>query len=142
MDHYPFTDDFTLGCDGPELGSRLDREDMAPMPAADRTSPTDPSGFVDTAEDRGEATLIRGWVVGPDDPVRCVVYIDGTGTVTGGGQDHLPRRDVAAELNWVPADVGFSVIAPRDPEGRLVVVLDSGRLLWLAPRTEADEAAG
>ena len=32
MDHYPFNDDFTLGCGGPEFGDSLDLDEMTPLP--------------------------------------------------------------------------------------------------------------
>lgn len=140
MGHYPFTDDFTLGCGGPELGSKLDLAKMSPLPAADGSKQTEPAGWVDRVEPRGRASLIRGWATGASgDPVGCVVYADATGKITGGGQYHLPRPDVASTLSWVASDTGFAVIAPTDPNGRVVVILDSGRMLWLPGKTDAGE---
>lgn len=146
MDHYPFTDDFTLGCGGteggteggPELGDRLDLDDMRPMPSPDERRPR-ATGAIDEVERHGDTSLLRGWATGGREPVRCVVVVDATGEVTGGGQYHLPRPDVAELLRWAPSDMGFAVIAPTDPDGRVVVVLDSGRMLWLPWKAEAGE---
>ncbi len=140
MGHYPFSPDFTLGCGGPELGGQLDREDMDPLPSADEEAQDQPSGFVDTVEPRKDASLVRGWASGAGDPVRCVVHVDATGKITGGGQYHLPRPDVSRANSWLPADTGFAVIAPTDPDGRVVVVLDSGRRLWLPATADAGDA--
>ena len=140
MGHYPFSDDFTLGCGGPELGTVLDRDGMERLPVADKKDKTTPAGWVDKVEARKDASLVRGWATGVDDPVRCVVYIDATGKITGGGQYHLPRPDVARTLTWLPGDTGFAVIAPTDPEGRVVVILNSGRKLWLPATTDAEDA--
>jgi hypothetical protein len=130
LDHYPYTDDFTIGCGGPELGDRLDPGDMRAMKPADEDEPG-PSGAVDASETRGDTTLLRGWATGGRDGVRCVLFTDARGEVTGGGQYHLPRPDVQSLLQWAPSDTGFAVIAPTDPAGRVVVVLDNGRMLWL-----------
>lgn len=140
MGHYPFSDDFTLGCGGPELGTVLDRDGMKRLPMADKKDKTKPAGWVDKVEARKDASLVRGWATGIDDPVRCVVYIDATGKITGGGQYHLPRPDVSRALTWLPGDTGFAVIAPTDPEGRVVVILNSGRKLWLPATTDAEDA--
>lgn len=142
MGHYPFSDDFTLGCGGPELDTTLPLDEMSRLPAADRSHKNQPAGWVDRVEARKDASLVRGWATGVGDPVRCVVYTDATGKITGGGQYHLPRPDVARALSWLPADTGFAVIAPTDPEGRVVVILNSGRRLWLPATTDAGDAPG
>ncbi len=142
MGHYPFSPDFTLGCGGPELGDTLPLEDSEPLPAADRSRQDQPAGWVDNVEARQDASLVRGWATGVADPVRCVVYTDATGRITGGGQYHLPRPDVSRSLEWLPADTGFAVIAPTAQEGRVVVILNSGRRLWLPATTDAGDAPG
>jgi hypothetical protein len=139
LDHYPFTDDFTIGCGGPELGDRLDVEDMTPVRAPDPDRPG-PTGAVDTEQRHGDTSLLRGWVTAGRDKITCVVTTDATGEVTGGGQYHLPRPDVARSLSWAPSDMGFAVIAPTDPAGRVVVVLDNGRMLWLPAAAAAGDA--
>jgi hypothetical protein len=142
MNTYPFNDDFTLGCGGPELGTTLGRDAIKEMPSADRERQDQPSGHIDTVEAKEDASLIRGWATGVGDPVRCVVYIDATGKITGGGQYHRPRPDVTRTLPWLPADTGFAVIAPTDPDGRVVVILDSGRRLWLPGKIDVGDAPG
>jgi hypothetical protein len=137
LDHYPYTDDFTIGCGGPELGDRLALDDMRAMSAADEDEPG-PSGAVDNGETRGDTTLLRGWATGGREDVRCVLFVDAEGEVTGGGQYHLPRPDVQSLLEWAPSDTGFAVIAPTDPAGRVVVVLDSGRMLWLPGKADGE----
>lgn len=138
LDHYPFTDDFTIGCGGPELGDRVALDDMTAMPAADEDEPG-PSGAVDSAETRGDTSILRGWTTGGRDGVRCVLFTDAEGEVTGGGQYHLPRPDVTTLLSWAASDTGFAVIAPTDPAGRVVVVLDNGRMFWLPGKADVGD---
>ncbi|MFC4854816.1 hypothetical protein [Actinophytocola glycyrrhizae] len=137
LDHYPFTDDYTIGCGGPELGDRLDVDEMRPMPEIEEDQRR-PAGAVDEFETHGDTTLMRGWATGGRSDVRCVLVVDAEGRVTGGGQYHLPRPDVVDLLDWVPSDTGFAVVAPTDPAGRLVVVLEDDWLFWLPTPTTTE----
>lgn len=142
LGHYPFTDDFTLGCGGPELGSTLDRDEMTPLDApignkrsrdpagaVDWTEPTDPAPFF-----RGKAVpVLHGWAYDRTDPVRCVVIVDGAGEVVGGGVSGVLRTDIALKYAGVAPDAGFAVIGPVDDRSRIVVLHDSGAMRWLAP---------
>jgi hypothetical protein len=133
MDHYPFNDDFTLGCGGPEFGDSLDLDEMTPLPPADERNPRSPAGSVDDIEPKNTASVIRGWATGVDDPVRCAVVVDAEGRITGGGLTHISRPDVTAKLSGIPADVGYAVIAPAAEVDRVVIILESGAMRWLAP---------
>lgn len=130
MGLYPFNGDFTLGCGGPELGSKLDNARMVPLPHADGRNPKTVAGSVDKVEQKNGGVIVRGWATGLDDPVRCAVMVDTTGEVTGGGVTHLPRKDVITLLNGIAPDVGFSVIAPANRADRVVVILESGEMRW------------
>ncbi|MPZ81362.1 MAG: hypothetical protein GEV28_13550 [Actinophytocola sp.] len=132
MGHYPFSDAFTLGCGGPELGSTLDMNAMTPLPPADERNPRQPAGSVDDVENKNDGAVIRGWATGVDDPVRCAVVVDANGKITGGGLTHLSRRDVTARLSGISADVGFSVIAPASAANRVVIILESGSMRWIS----------
>jgi hypothetical protein len=131
MELYPFSDDFTLGCGGPELGTRLDNAKMVRLPPGDSRNPRTVAGSVDEVEPKDEGVIVRGWATGVANPVRCAVVVDTTGKVTGGGLTHLPRPDVTAELSGIAADVGFSVIAPANKADRVVIFLTSGEMRWL-----------
>lgn len=142
LGHYPFTDDFTLGCGGPELGSELDRDEMTPLAApignkrsreaagaVDWTEPTEPAPFF-----HGRAVpVLHGWAYDRTDPVRCVVLVNGAGEVVGGGVSGVLRTDIALRYAGVAPDVGFAVIGPVDDRSRIVVLHDSGAMRWLAP---------
>jgi hypothetical protein len=81
---YPFTDAFTLGCHGPELGSHLDLTTAQPMSA---NGPA--QGALDApATDAG--AIITGWAVVNGTKPDCILVADQTGTVTGGGITGLP----------------------------------------------------
>lgn len=140
MGLYPFSDDFTLGCGGPELGTRLDNATMDRLPPADARNPRTAAGSVDDVEPKNDGVIVRGWATGVEDPVRCALVVDTTGTVTGGGLTHLSRPDVTAQLSGISADVGFSVIAPADKADRVVIIMDSGEMRWLP--AQAPKAAG
>ncbi|MDQ3790981.1 MAG: hypothetical protein M3422_27575 [Actinomycetota bacterium] len=131
MGHYPFSDDFTLGCGGPELGSVLDNGRMEALPPAGARNPRSAVGSVDDVEQKNDGVIVRGWATGVDDPVRCAVMVDTTGRITGGGLTHLPRPDVTSMLAGISADVGFAVIAPSNQADRVVVILESGEMRWL-----------
>lgn len=140
MGLYPFSDDFTLGCDGPELGTKLDNAKMTALPPADARNPRVAAGSVDKVEPKNAGVIVRGWATGVEDPVRCAVVVDTTGTVTGGGLTHLSRPDVTSRLSGIAADVGFSVIAPANKADRVVIILESGEMRWLpaqAPKSDS-----
>jgi hypothetical protein len=83
---YPFTDAFTLGCHGPELGSHLDLTTAQPLTA---NGPGTAHGALDTSA-TGAGTITTGWAVINGTQPDCVLIADETGTVTGGGITGLP----------------------------------------------------
>jgi hypothetical protein len=143
LHHYPFTDDFTLGCGGPELGSMLNLDDMTALPGAvgnkrpdhavgavESTDPAKPDPFF-----HGKPVpVFRGWAADVADPVRCVVITDGTGKVVGGGVSGETRPDISYKYADTVPDSGFAVIGPVDTESRIVVIFDSGAMRWLPPQ--------
>lgn len=135
LGHYPFNDSFSLGCGGPELGSTIDLYETTRLPQPGTRSPTEPTGMINSVEDRGEADLVTGWATGGTnrnaDRVRCTLVVDRTGTVVGGGVSLLPRGDVTGKYWGLPPDVGFKVIGPVTDETRIVVVYESGAMRWL-----------
>ncbi|MPZ85022.1 MAG: hypothetical protein GEV28_33410 [Actinophytocola sp.] len=143
MGHYPFTDDFTLGCGGPELGSVLDRDAMTPLlPARGNKRPKHAAGAVEWVEPpdpapffHGKAVpVFHGWAADRADPVRCTVIVDGAGKVVGGGVSGIVRADVAMRYAGVAPNSGFAVIGPVDDDSRIVVIQDSGAMRWLPAR--------
>lgn len=134
MSHYPFSGDFTLGCGGPELDSVLDLSAMTPLPPADGRNPLQPAGSVDRVTPKTGASTISGWASSGEDKVRCVVVVDESGKIVGGGLDSLARPDVAAKLVGISPNVGFTVIAPDSAVSRVVVIYESGALRWTPPQ--------
>jgi len=140
LGHYPFNDDFTLGCDGPEFGSTLNLDDMTalrgaegnkrpdrPAGAVDRTEPEDPDPFFDGKP----VPIFHGWAADGTDLVRCVVITDGTGTIVGGGVSGQARSDIAYKYAGVVPNTGFAVIGPVEQDSRIVVIFDSGAMRYL-----------
>ncbi|HEY7596747.1 MAG TPA: hypothetical protein VH969_26615 [Actinophytocola sp.] len=143
LGHYPFTDDFSLGCGGPEFGSRLDLDDMTALrDAAGNKVPNHPAGAVESVEPvkpdpffHGKAVpLFRGWAVDGRNLVRCVVITDGSGTIVGGGVSGETRPDIAFKYAGIVPNTGFVAIGPADQDSRIVVVFDDGSMRWLAPQ--------
>ncbi|MFE9744189.1 hypothetical protein ACFYOT_04735 [Saccharothrix saharensis] len=124
---YPFSDDFTLGCRGPELGSTVDlagaRELPAPKYDSGRTM-----GAVETGAPIGD-TEILGWAQVDGRMVDCVLVVDRSGLVVGGGAVGLPRPDVRDVLPTGSGRSGFSAVAEPGRED-LVVVVSSGGTLY------------
>jgi hypothetical protein len=147
LHHYPFNGSFSLGCGGPELGSKIDLGATTALPKPGARSPDGAAGIVDFVDPRGEASIVSGWATGgtggPGDPldqVRCTLVVDGDGKVVGGGVSRMTRSEVTARYWDLPPDVGFKVIGPVTDETRIVVVYDSGAMRWL-PAQVSDTGA-
>lgn len=151
LGHYPFTDDFTLGCGGPELGSTLALDEMTPLlpargnkrprraaGAVERTEPSDPAPFFDGKP----VPIFHGWAADRTDPVRCTVIVDGDGKVVGGGVSDVVRTDIAIKYAGVAPNSGFVVIGPVDDDSRIVVIHDSGVMRWLPAEVPPEQNAG
>lgn len=131
MNHYPFSDAFSLGCGGPELGSTLDTGKMQPLGKPQGTKrPAQPVGQVEILERAEQGARLRGWAFGVDDPIRCAVLTDASGKITGGGVTQLTRRDVLLRYFGITPDVGFEAVGPVDKDTRVVFVQESGALRW------------
>lgn len=139
LGHYPFNDDFTLGCGGPELGDRIDLTGVKRMvpPAGGRT-PASPAGTVDKVEPKPGSQLVWGWATGVTDPVRCTVLVDSSGKVVGGGVSDRVRSDIAQQYLGINADTGFGMVGPDDPDLRVVVILESGAKRWMPAKVDDD----
>ncbi|WP_285486379.1 DUF2079 domain-containing protein [Amycolatopsis taiwanensis] len=111
---YPFTSDFTLGCGGPELGQRMDVASARPLPGPDSTESS--KGVVDTAPVAADS-LLSGWAVVDNRPPRCVLVVDGTGTIAGGGVTGLARPDTP-QPGW------RAVAAPGTTDLTVLVLAD------------------
>ncbi|WP_329050346.1 DUF2079 domain-containing protein [Amycolatopsis sp. NBC_01488] len=79
---YPFTDAFTLGCHGPELGSHVDLTTAQPTSA-------NAAGALDKPA-TGPGAITTGWAVVNGTQPDCILITDQTGTVIGGGITGLP----------------------------------------------------
>lgn len=131
LDHYPFTEDFTLGCGGVELGSKLDQDKLIELPTPEEHRSGELTGDVVRADVRTGASLFYGWVSEWRDPSRCVVLIDAEGKVTGGGVVQLRPAGLPPGLEHIPAGSGFAVLGPTERGDRIVVIRAGGAMLWL-----------
>ncbi|MFB9906522.1 hypothetical protein [Allokutzneria oryzae] len=115
---YPFNDDFGLGCDGPELGGRIDLSTVPELPGL----PGDDgdAGFVETAV-RGDA-VIDGWALIGGERPDCVLVTDRNGVIKGGGIVGVPRPDLVTVLGVPESRSGWRAVAGPDLDGGVVVV--------------------
>jgi hypothetical protein len=120
---YPFTSDFTLGCGGPELGSKL-------AGAVTPTPGTTTGGYVESGKVTGD-TVVSGWAmvngVHPD----CVLVVDDKSEVIGGGFVGLPRPDVAAAMKTTDNNVGWRVVVAPGATNPQVVAMAGGKAYLL-----------
>ncbi|WP_307795774.1 DUF2079 domain-containing protein [Amycolatopsis sp. 195334CR] len=111
---YPFTDEFTLGCGSYELGSSID---LGGVPAQAS------QGVVDTPVTGG--ALLSGWASIQGAAAECVLVVDATGTVRGGGVVGLPRPDVQAP-GVAGGPVGWRAVAEPGAAALQVLVRRDG----------------
>ncbi|WP_157357476.1 DUF2079 domain-containing protein [Amycolatopsis nigrescens] len=81
---YPFTDDFTLGCHGLELGGHVELAQAWPS-----------KGAVES-----DGALLTGWATVSGSDVDCVLVTDEHGTVVGGGVTGLTRPGAPGGAGW------------------------------------------
>ncbi|MGW5746792.1 DUF2079 domain-containing protein [Amycolatopsis sp. NPDC003861] len=116
---YPFNDNFTLGCHGPELGSHLDLTTAQPQSAK-------AAGALDApATDVGG--IITGWAVVNGARPDCVLITDQTGTVTGGGITGLPLT-VAQTTKAAPGATAWDATSGPTNGPVTVLAVHGGRL--------------
>jgi hypothetical protein len=120
---YPFTNAFTLGCHGPELGSHLDLTTAQPLTA---NGPGTAHGALD-APTTGADAIITGWAVINGTQPDCVLIADAAGTVTGGGIIGLPLNAGQATTASAGATAWQATAGPTS--GALTVLaIQGGRL--------------
>jgi hypothetical protein len=131
MEVYPFTDDFTLGCKGPELGSKIDMAGVRELrgPGEGRNSAAwieTPTGVVGDVE-------MSGWAMINGEQAECVLVVDPTGTVVGGGSVGLPRKDILTmAVAWGTGRSGWQAVAKPGTRDGSILVLHKGTFYRLA----------
>jgi hypothetical protein len=122
MKVYPFTDDFTLGCKGPELDSRIDLGKVKELPGPGdlRNSAAyieTPTGVIGDVE-------LTGWAMINGEQAECVLVVDTAGRVVGGGSVGLPRKDILTmAVAWGTGRSGWTAVAiPGTYNGSILVL--------------------
>ncbi|HVV20882.1 MAG TPA: hypothetical protein VHF06_15710 [Pseudonocardiaceae bacterium] len=127
MHVYPFTSDFTLGCGGPELGTRIDLRAVKPLPLPGSGGT---SGVVETGPVDG-GVVIGGWAQINGQAAGCVLVTDAAGTVVGGGAVGLPRADVSQKLGGT-GRAGWQAVARPGLHDGVILVRADGRYYRVA----------
>jgi len=85
-----------------------------------RVVTTNPIGWLDQAEARGDGVHVGGWTIGPSTsgPLVVHVYVDGVGRAILTANQNRP--DVGAVFPDYGSGHGFSVTLPLDPTARVV----------------------
>ncbi len=131
---YPFTSDFTLGCGGPELGTRIEVAATPVITAAMPNGGERTAGFIESPAVVGDTTL-TGWAIIGGEQADCVLVTDASGMVVGGGAVGLPRRDVSTEFGSVTGRAGWEAVARPGLKDGLVFASRDGRLYRLGAAT-------
>ncbi|PRY45953.1 hypothetical protein [Umezawaea tangerina] len=118
MKAYPFSDDFTLGCGRYELGSLVDMSRVKELPGPSGVSRT--AGAVETGPVVGNSK-IAGWAVLDGEAADCVLVVDGSSEVVGGGAVDVPRADVASTTRGTGRG-GWNAVARPGVEDGVVLV--------------------
>jgi hypothetical protein len=121
---YPFTDDFTLGCAGHELGGQLPLSTTVPLPTPGE--PGTDHGIIDTP--LAADTILSGWATIAGAAADCVLVTDGNGTIVGGGVTGLNQPSAAA--------TGWHAVAPPGATDLHVLVLNNGQAYRLQRATK------
>ncbi|SDC13354.1 hypothetical protein [Actinokineospora iranica] len=118
---YPFTDDFTLGCGGPELGHHIDLATVRDLPGPGAGTTT--VGHIETPGGVTGDTDISGWAMINGEQAACVLVVDPAGTVVGGGATGLPRRDIITSGTvWGTGRAGWQAVAkPGTDDGAVLL---------------------
>lgn len=121
---YPFTSDFTLGCGGPELGSRIDMDNVADMPGPAPNRHT--AGAADSVTDAvAEGDTVDGWAIIDGEQADCVLVVAAEGTVVGGGAVGIPRADIP-QFTQATGRSGWQATANPGTEDGVIVVGHDG----------------
>ncbi|SFH13520.1 hypothetical protein [Amycolatopsis regifaucium] len=116
---YPFNGTFTLGCGGPELGSRLPT--AAPLPRG--TEPGDTHG--ETGTPLTGDTLLSGWATIGGTRADCVLVVDQNDIVIGGGLIGLPGS-VTKTKTAAPEGMAWQAVAPAGATIGGVIAVKTG----------------
>jgi hypothetical protein len=122
---YPFNASYDLGCAGLELGGHVDLGTVGTLPLGDIGIPT--RGMID-GPPSGADLKFTGWAVIADHHPDCVVVVDHSGTVVGGGVTGLPRPDVATAIGTSDQYTGWEAVAAPGTAGDRVLVSLRGKL--------------
>jgi len=116
---YPFNDTFTLGCEGPELGSHVPV--AAPLPRG--TDPGDTRG--ETSTSLTGDTILSGWATIGGTRPDCVLVVDQNDIVIGGGLIGLPSP-VAKTKTAAPDGMAWQAVAPANATIGGVIAVKNG----------------
>jgi hypothetical protein len=122
---YPFTENFSLGCGGYELGSVVDMSQVKELPGPVGSSKT--AGAVETGPVAGDDKVF-GWAVIDGKSADCVMVVDEGSVVVGGGAVGVPRADVASTTHSTGRAGWHAVAKPGTNNG--VVLVRSGSQLY------------
>lgn len=144
LGHYPFSDEFTLGCgDGVEIGARVNTADWR-VPSIGSYREPRPAGWdvvlnVETDQVQGGARMLKGWSISGIERARCVAVLDQQGEVVGGGVVDIPRSDAESQTPGIEIGLGYRAVVPADTAGPLRVAFRFPDGWWIRPLTEQPE---
>lgn len=104
---YPFVGSYRLGC-GYKPNDTVDMSKVGTLPT------TLYPRFIsfDHQDTIGQTLRVSGWVFRPGLTNQCILLVNRSGKIVGGGSANIPRSDVAAISPSYPQDAGFDAVAP------------------------------
>jgi hypothetical protein len=125
---YPFSSEYSLGCGGLVPGDSIDASKIRTLTLGRGRN----FGALDLDALNANAHQYRGWLQRGSRPIECVLVIDPSGKVVGGGVAGFLRTDVAQAVPGVNKKAGFEAVAPSSAQNvRLVFGFQDG--YWVMP---------
>ena len=119
---YPFTKDYTLGC-GLKPTDSIDLGKAQVLPA----SLFPDLAFIDQDRLIGTTHQIAGWIYWSGHRLQCVIMVNSTGKIVGGGATRVVRTDVSSSKPTFPTDTGFGAVTPTsNSDAKLVLGFADG----------------
>ena len=127
---YPFNADFNAGCDQWKIGSVVPPAQIKPAKAAATAAGT----VTDTVT--GSGRVIKGYAVLANHDADCVMVVDRSSTVVGGGIVGVPFAGINSKVGGFTGRGGFTAVVPVKAGSTTVLVVGQGGI-WSVPALPA-----
>lgn len=123
---YPFNDDFNVGCGQWTLGSVVPKGEIQALKG------TKTAGGTTTDTVIHEGRVISGYAVVQDNDPECVMVVDKSSKVVGGGIVNVPFPSINGKVLHFRGQGGFTAVVPVKAGATTVLVVGQGHI-WSVP---------